>query len=60
MTWDEFVNNTLHHVQGDWVLTNIECPNCGKEIYRYALITMKQIPPKRKYRCFCCGWEETL
>lgn len=60
MKWEEFLEGEREHSHVEWMLTNIECPNCGKEIYRYAMITFASNPPKRKYKCFKCGWEDTV
>ena len=60
MKWEDFKKGQQEHSCVEWVLTNIECPVCNTEIYRYALITFVSNPPKRKYKCFKCGWEEVI
>ena len=35
--------------------TNIECPKCGKNLYRKADIVIMTNPPKYYYNC-SCGW----
>ena len=58
MTWDEFVQDKKEHSLKEWSLTNIQCPVCGKEIYKYTFVTHAFYPPKRRYKCFGCNWED--
>ena len=57
MKWEEFIENNKYYPTGDWALTNIDCPNCGKSIYRYTKIVFTSMPPKHKYKCLNCQWE---
>lgn len=37
--------------------TNIACPKCGAAIWK-SLGIIISYPPKHKYMCFKCGWNE--
>ena len=58
MKWEEFIHTNHENDLHDWALTNIECPKCGKEVYRYTLIVHTSNPPKHTYKCFGCGWKD--
>ena len=58
MKWEEFIKDKQQHHLQDWALTSIECPKCGKLVYKYIMVTHVTFPPKNKYKCFGCGWEE--
>lgn len=61
MKWDEFelqnkiIIAPLKNKPGDWVLTDIECPECGKHIYAEFGIVYFSYPPCNRYKCEC-GW----
>ena len=56
MTWEEFqkkgpeIEEFLHRVQ-----TNIDCPVCGKKIFRRTDIVLTSYPEQYHYECEC-GW----
>ena len=37
------------------IKTNIECPKCGRKIYKRTDITLTTYPAQYKYEC-SCGW----
>ena len=61
MKWDEFelqnklITAPLEYEPGDWVLTDIECPKCGKYIYAEFGMVCLTYPPCNRYKCEC-GW----
>lgn len=61
MKWDKFelqnkiIAAPLECKPGDWVLTDIECPECGKYIYAEFGIRYLTYPPCNRYKCEC-GW----
>ena len=59
MTWEEFKEqekqkNKLEH-EG-YQLTSIECPKCGKPVYKNQSFCYMTNPPKYEYVCFECDW----
>lgn len=60
MKWEEFVNqNKLDLNQYPWTETNIECPKCGKYVYKNDGIVLCTYPPEYEYKCKKCGWTGT-
>lgn len=57
MTWDEFVKDKEDFSLKEWTITNIQCPKCNRDLYRYTFVVHATYPPKRTYKCFKCGWE---
>ena len=62
MKWEEVKSlgggSSLIHTPGDWIETEIECPECGKKIYKQYGIVLTSSPPQYKYSCKC-GWSGT-
>ena len=59
MTWEEFKTNEFVGVNfATQILTDIECPECGKKIYYDSSIILTSYPPKYSYWCKC-GWRDT-
>ena len=54
MKWDDFANTVPVSFDGQ-VLTNIECPQCGRQIYLNKRIVLTSYPEKYSYWC-TCGW----
>lgn len=57
MKWEDF---TLYKESDDNMpstlqLTDIECPKCGKKIFRRTDIVLTSFPPQYQYECRC-GW----
>lgn len=55
MTWDEFLNKDVSNSYNGQVLTDIDCPKCGRKIYYDSTIILTTYPDKYKYWC-SCGW----
>lgn len=58
MKWEDFMN--MHITRGSLFSdrrhkTDIDCPECGKKIYRRDDIVLASNPPKYQYECDC-GW----
>lgn len=56
MKWDDFRRNEDLTIHPRYAKTNIECPNCGEEIYEDMSIEYLSIPPQHDFYCFKCGW----
>lgn len=58
MNWYEFINRSQTSPELlTATLTDIECPNCGKKIYRDESVILTCYPPKHTYFCDNCGWK---
>ena len=57
MTWDDFQQRQLH-INGTVtrIKTDIECPRCGKYIWKRVDAVLACYPPKYQYECDDCGW----
>lgn len=57
MKWSEIENDIPDEIFSisNREKTNIECPKCGKYIYRRTDIILTSYPPKYRYECDC-GW----
>ena len=55
MIWEEFLNKRIGNEYNGQVLTDIECPKCGRHIYLDKTIILTSYPCKYKYWC-SCGW----
>lgn len=55
MTWDEFLNKNIESQHNGQVLTDIDCPKCGRKIYFDRTIVLTSYPAKFRYWC-SCGW----
>lgn len=53
MTWEEFIKPKP--INYNRQLTEIECPQCGKYIYKRLDIVCTSIPPQHRDECEC-GW----
>ena len=60
MTWEEFKKEreTSHRYVGyqEYEVTQIECPECGENIFKNMSLVLTSYPPQHQYRCFKCGW----
>ena len=55
MTWDTF--NSIEELRpAPYTPIDVECPKCGKNIWRNNQIVLASIPPKYEYVCLECGW----
>lgn len=63
MTWEEAQKTREKELAetdcGNREQTDIECPKCGKMIWRRTDIVLTSYPPKSIYECISCGWSET-
>ena len=60
MTWEEHqkINHFIIEMainQSNREKTDIECPKCGKQVYRRLDLVLTSNPPKTQYECDC-GW----
>ncbi len=56
MTWEDFLGIKTNTVYPGQVLTDIECPECGRHIYLDKTIILTSYPCEYRYWC-ACGWE---
>ena len=57
MTWDELLNMEFENGHDGQVLTDIDCPACGRKIYFNSRIVLTTYPAKYSYWCRC-GWSD--
>ena len=55
MKWDEFDNANVSVAANGQVMTDIECPICGKKVLLDSRVILTSLPPKYWYWC-SCGW----
>lgn len=55
MKWEQLLNENISERDNSQVLTNIECPKCGRNIYLNNGILLTTYPAKYSYWC-SCGW----
>jgi len=56
MKWEEFKNiDSLTTAYDPREKTNIECPECGKKLWRRTDIVLTSYPAQYQYECDC-GW----
>ena len=68
MTWEQFEQmNQYTQEYSNKVLTNIECPKCGKKLSQRTDIVLTSYPCQYQYECECgfigyshAQWEEGL
>lgn len=62
MEWKDYCKERLEEVflQPDSVKTEIWCPWCGAPVYKDMSIILTSYPPKYRYFCSSCKWEETF
>ena len=56
MTWEEVLNKNIGSNYNGQVLTDIICPECGRNIYMDKTIVLTTYPEKYRYWC-SCGWQ---
>ena len=63
MKWEEYkkqeTNKFAMFKDGNWIKTKIECPKCGKPVYKNVGLVLASYPPQYQYRCAECGWFDT-
>lgn len=57
MTWDELLNMNIASNYNGQVLTDIDCPKCGRKIYLDNTMILTSFPAKYRYWC-SCGWTD--
>lgn len=55
MTWNEFLDKNIKSQYNGQVQTDIDCPECGRNIYFDKTITLTSYLGKFRYWCVC-GW----
>ena len=62
ITWEDFQKglNNLNKIEDKYSITNIECPKCGKFIYKNNMMVLTSYPPKTLYECLECGWKGSV
>ena len=60
MRWSEFKiqKGSNSSMVEKYESTEIECPICGRFIYRRTDIIFTTYPPKYQYECLQCGWTD--
>ncbi len=54
MKWEDFNNNYLDTlVSTNLIQTNIECPKCGKPLFKRTDIVLSSWPAQYQYECTC-------
>ena len=62
MKWEEFKKDRVEKMSKgllNAVETDIECPICGKCIYKDMSLVLTSYPPQHRYFCAECGWSGT-
>lgn len=54
MKWEDF-QDKQYEISQEKTLTDIECPKCGKNLYRINNVVLTTYPPQHRYECEC-GW----
>lgn len=55
MTWEEHIKELPEKIFTNRKKTDIECPKCGKLLYKRMDVTLTSYPEKYQYECEC-GW----
>ena len=56
MKWEEYKPGSSMIVRQKYESTDIECPICGRPLWRRTDIVLTTDPPKYKYECLSCGF----
>ena len=55
MKWEELLDKKIDKITTGQILTDIECPECGRNIYFNSSLILTSYPQKYQYWC-SCGW----
>lgn len=58
MTWDTFNKLQNEKRERGEHKTYVQCPKCDSYLYLDTTRTIMSMPPKHRYFCKECGWEE--
>ena len=55
MKWEQFkrMNNRNTQEYTNRILTNIECPKCGKNLFQWTNMVLTTYPEQYQYECEC-------
>lgn len=57
MKWEEFKRKGPEMSTYDGqILTDVECPRCGKKVYYNSTVVLTTYPAQYEYWCKECGW----
>lgn len=56
MNWNELHSQKINEDITGQILTDVDCPKCGRKIYLDNTIILTSYPEKYRYWC-PCGWE---
>lgn len=58
MKWEDFVQKQEEkkELMVNMRKVDIQCPECGKDIFLITNIVLTSYPPKNAYTCTNCGW----
>lgn len=58
MRWEDFVQKqeAKKELMVGMRKVDIQCPECGKDIFLLTNIILTSYPPKNSYICKNCGW----
>lgn len=57
MKWEDLVNKMPPpEVFENRIKTNVECPKCGKLLWKRTDIVLTSYPPQYQYECDCGWW----
>lgn len=60
MTWDSYKYMHEKNKEPGEHKTFVQCPKCDQYLYMDNTIIYSSVPPKHRYFCKECGWEEFL
>lgn len=60
MKWEDYVKSRkTTNIPYGLEKTDIECPKCGKRIYKDTTKILCSYPPQYGFQCIECGWYGT-
>ena len=54
MKWEDYNPKPIVEEVGKYV--DVECPECGKKLWKRLDVVLTSIPPQYRYECKGCGW----